>query len=947
MKVILTESQIQHLIEASVQEINAEANNTNTHPTDPQKEAGNYKMGHVSIKGMKISIENPRGSIRKFKKDDGTYGSVKMKNHYGYFGGTSGNGKDGDAVDVFIGPNPEGFERVYVVDQNNKDGEFDESKVMIGFNSKSEAKKAYLSNFDQSWNGFKAITGVSLKLFKKWLYRKHKQRKPFSEYVEIQKKKLEESKLLNEAAYVDRIKNNKAMIHYERNRDGGSDRTSGNKNQTEKIGTKLMDNDNPNDTYKVKLKNGFECYNITSIVGTNIMHYFKHHFSNEANNQTIKISGKDYNLDMEEKEFRDFMNRFKRKVEIIIKYHLKNASDKLKLKFPTISIYPVKSSSNFNQKMAEELSRLPGLCNMNVQVIDQNILSKDLRDVTIDTDFVNKNHKFYDSPMFVTGGTSVRDNLYHDAAQFQSMYKARQLVKYVNTAYDTLIRSLSKVNNPKQHQVIVRNFMDYVDCINMVKKEAKYFDNIAKKESSSELGKIMIPEFEKSKNEKDKADAIERTKRVKVLARSVIGDMASKINGKKYINIPQPICRWVEVPFKIQNSTNGVRMGLKNIYRLNYTEDSPMQKEKIEREIERIKGTLFVLFDDNVSGGATLSDVCNVFKTAGIKEETIVPITFGQMNEKWTIGRLSLNRPILNIDKNGKKTFGFNFTDDPSLSPIEAPEYVEAEKIQTQIVYGHETIDSLYMKIVNRKRGEKIEGLDKLFKVRKEAYEFLSRKKKPLKILWVDDLRNPYVYTIKDNRGTGSDTVSWENNILAFDEWFEQYSITFDWVHNFDEFKQYITSNGVPAFISFDRDLDKASNDKKNGEDCAEFLVKYCKKHKLQIPQYYIHSANSEAYRLIATQLGINKLYTPSHKDFSFDIKSLRSGKKQSGEESAEQPKTRSVGRKSITPQQPKQARKPRQTKQPVRPKQTQQYEVPYENLSDAEKLMRKYSVPN
>jgi len=82
MKVILTESQIQHLIEASVQEINAEANNTNTHPTDPQKEAGNYKMGHISIKGMKISIENPRGSIRKFKKDDGTYGSVKMKNHY-------------------------------------------------------------------------------------------------------------------------------------------------------------------------------------------------------------------------------------------------------------------------------------------------------------------------------------------------------------------------------------------------------------------------------------------------------------------------------------------------------------------------------------------------------------------------------------------------------------------------------------------------------------------------------------------------------------------------------------------------------------------------------------------------------------------------------------------------------------------------------------------------
>lgn len=190
-KVIITESQLRMLSEISSEEINTEAKNVNLNPTDPQKEAGNYKMGHVSIKGMGISIENPVGSVRKYKNEDGTDGSVTMKNHYGYFKNTSGNGKDGDAVDVFIGPNPEGFERVYVVDQNAKDGSFDESKVMIGFNSKEEAKKAYLSNFSKNWNGFRTITGVSLRLFKKWLYRGNKQRKPFSEYVEIQRKKLE------------------------------------------------------------------------------------------------------------------------------------------------------------------------------------------------------------------------------------------------------------------------------------------------------------------------------------------------------------------------------------------------------------------------------------------------------------------------------------------------------------------------------------------------------------------------------------------------------------------------------------------------------------------------------------------------------------------------------------------------------------------------------------
>ena len=194
MKVILTESQLKYLIEITTSDIDAECKNVNVNPTDAQINASNYKMGHFYIKGMPISIENPIGSKRKYKDENGNDGFVVMKNHYGYFTNTTGNGKDGDAVDVFIGPYPDDFEIVYVIDQNNKDGEFDESKVMIGFKSRQEAKEAYLSNYTKDWRGFRAITGVSLKLFKKWLYRGNKQRKPFAEYVEIQKKKLEEGK---------------------------------------------------------------------------------------------------------------------------------------------------------------------------------------------------------------------------------------------------------------------------------------------------------------------------------------------------------------------------------------------------------------------------------------------------------------------------------------------------------------------------------------------------------------------------------------------------------------------------------------------------------------------------------------------------------------------------------------------------------------------------------
>lgn len=197
MKVILNESQFKKLLaEMTSDEINIRANEADVNPTEPQKEAGNYKMGHISVKGMKISIENPKGSYRKYKKDDGTEGRNLMHHHYGYFNVTKG--KDGDAVDCFIGPNIENFTTVYCVDQNlsakagNHHGVFDETKVMLGFSSIEEAKQAYMANYSPDWDGFRCITAVSLKTFKKWLYRGRKQRQPFANYVEIQKKKLNE-----------------------------------------------------------------------------------------------------------------------------------------------------------------------------------------------------------------------------------------------------------------------------------------------------------------------------------------------------------------------------------------------------------------------------------------------------------------------------------------------------------------------------------------------------------------------------------------------------------------------------------------------------------------------------------------------------------------------------------------------------------------------------------
>lgn len=157
-------------------------NSVNTNPTDGQKKAGNYKKGHVTINGYKISIENPKGSVRRGKDRNGHEWSITMAHDYGYFVKKT-KGKDGDPIDVFIGDDLES-EKIFVVDQK-VGGKFDESKVMFCFDSEEKAKQGYLDCYEENWKGFWKITPVSQETFRKWLYDGYRQRKPFFQYVEI------------------------------------------------------------------------------------------------------------------------------------------------------------------------------------------------------------------------------------------------------------------------------------------------------------------------------------------------------------------------------------------------------------------------------------------------------------------------------------------------------------------------------------------------------------------------------------------------------------------------------------------------------------------------------------------------------------------------------------------------------------------------------------------
>ena len=194
----------------------------------------------------------------------------------------------------------------------------------------------------------------------------------------------------------------------------------------------------------------------------------------------------------------------------------------------------------------------------------------------------------------------------------------------------------------------------------------------------------------------------------------------------------------------------------------------------------------------------------------------MIPITFGQMAEKWTYGRIPLFKP----------EGGFNFTDDPTKSP----------------------------------------------KYHNEISENVTPKKK-LTMLWVDDQRGPEKHFKNASKQTEPENPKGtkDMNYIAFRELMNMYDITFNWVKTLTEFVNYIKTNGVPEFISFDRDLPMAPGyDGKSGSDCARWLSEYCKKNGFRIPKYFIHSANINAYDEITSALSTKTLFTPSNNKFKF-----------------------------------------------------------------------------
>lgn len=101
-------------------------------------------------------------------------------------------------------------------------------------------------------------------------------------------------------------------------------------------------------------------------------------------------------------------------------------------------------------------------------------------------------------------------------------------------------------------------------------------------------------------------------------------------------------------------------------------------------------------------------------------------------------------------------------------------------------------------------------------------------------ILWLDDIRNPH-------------EKRWAEilNRVAPD------AKTITWVKNYEEFVNYIDTQGLSDLVCFDNDL----GEEKEGYDCAKYLVNYCVEHNVGTPKFICQSSNQPAVENITALL--------------------------------------------------------------------------------------------
>ena len=130
-----------------------------------------------------------------------------------------------------------------------------------------------------------------------------------------------------------------------------------------------------------------------------------------------------------------------------------------------------------------------------------------------------------------------------------------------------------------------------------------------------------------------------------------------------------------------------------------------------------------------------------------------------------------------------------------------------------------------------------------------------------LKILWLDDNRNPNIYFTNP---LNSSPAAERNRGFYNSNIFNKYTPHFIWVKNRSEFQNYIENHELPDFISFDHDIKKDPNFQEyDGRATARWLVEFCKLTNQPLPWCFVHSANHKRISELEDILGISHIPLP------------------------------------------------------------------------------------
>jgi Uncharacterized protein conserved in bacteria len=146
--------------------------------TSPQRGADLLALRRFG--GLAIEIETPAGSMRSGTDANGRAWTVRMPVDYGFI--RASRGADDEGIDCYLGPDMRA-KKVWIVDQRDPSGAFDEHKVLFGFPDKGAALAAYRASFEPGVADqvLGHVTEASMAYFMAWL-RDGDKRKPMSKF---------------------------------------------------------------------------------------------------------------------------------------------------------------------------------------------------------------------------------------------------------------------------------------------------------------------------------------------------------------------------------------------------------------------------------------------------------------------------------------------------------------------------------------------------------------------------------------------------------------------------------------------------------------------------------------------------------------------------------------------------------------------------------------------